>query len=72
MCRVTYKGGSGGSARNSLAGYQGQCGDADIDSFQGPKQPGNRSSVLLVLGNSACVDVACLAESVCVALCVHL
>jgi hypothetical protein len=37
--------------------------DADSDSFQGPKQPGNKSSVLLVLGKSACIDVACLAKS---------
>ena len=47
---------------NSIEGYQGQCGDVDSDSFQGPKQPGNRSSVLLVLGKSACEGVACLAN----------
>ena len=61
--------GSGGSAINSLAGYQGQCGDADSDSFQGPRQPGNRSSVLLVLGKRACIhcrDVSCPPKVFCV------
>ena len=41
-------------ARKSCGSYQGQSGEADSDSFQGPKQSGNRSSVLLVLGKGAC------------------
>ena len=42
--------------------YQGCTGDggggegdeADSDSFQGPQQLGNKNSVLIVLGKSAC------------------
>ena len=60
--------GSGRSDSYSLAGYHGQCGDTDSDSFQVPNQPGNRSSVLLVLGKSACANLIDLVESACVGL----
>ena len=46
-------GSPGGSGRSSLGGCPGQCGDTDSDSFQGPRQYSNRSSVLMLLGKGA-------------------
>ena len=53
---------SGGSGRSSLGGGQGQCGgtDTDSDSFQGPMQYSNRSSILLLLGKVHVSLCACV------------
>ena len=52
VSRTCYQGCAGdiNGARNNMA--EGE--EADSDSFQGPQQLGNRSSVLIVLGKGAC------------------